>query len=142
MSAANFLAYFAQITIVVVACAGVPRLLGLRSPVVHYAFWRTVLAVCIALPLVQPWRPREMVFVPPPVQPPSIARAAGPASDSGVPAGAPRDWTDIARTVLVIGIGARLFWIGLGAVRLSALRRRAALDPATQFEEIQTSIGT
>src|SRR4029077_14409592 len=42
MSAANFLAYCTQITVVVAACAGLPRLLGLRSPGVHYAFWRTL----------------------------------------------------------------------------------------------------
>jgi hypothetical protein len=42
MTPANFLAYAAQITIIVLACAGLPRLLGLRSPAVQYAFWRTI----------------------------------------------------------------------------------------------------
>jgi TonB family protein len=143
MSAANFLAYCAQITVVILACAWVPHLLGLRSPAVHYAFWRTVLAVCVALPLLQPWRPHEMVFVPSPVQPPPIARAAAPPGNPGAPGGGtPRDWTDIGRTVLVIGIGARLFWVGLGAMRLRTLRRRAARHPARQFEEIQAAVGT
>ena len=66
MAALNFLAYCAQVTILVLVCAGLPRLLGLRSPGVQYAFWRTLLVVCLLLPIVQPWRPGEMVFVPAP----------------------------------------------------------------------------
>ena len=50
MTPPNFLAYAAQVTIVVLACAGLPRLLGLRAPGPQYAFWRLVLAVCVLLP--------------------------------------------------------------------------------------------
>ena len=56
MTLVNVLAYLAQIAVVVIACAGIPRLLGLRSPVVQYLFWRIVLIVCLALPIIQPWR--------------------------------------------------------------------------------------
>jgi len=38
MNAANVVAWSAQITLVVLACAGLPRLLGVRSPGVQYAF--------------------------------------------------------------------------------------------------------
>ena len=51
MTAANVVAYAAQVTLIVLACAGLPRLLGLRSPGVQYAFWRTLLAVCLLLPI-------------------------------------------------------------------------------------------
>jgi hypothetical protein len=68
MTAANVLAYAGQVSLVVLACAGLPRLLGLRAPGLQYAFWRTVLAVCLLLPFAQPWKPTEMVFVPGPVQ--------------------------------------------------------------------------
>ena len=37
MTASNLLAYAAQVTIIVLACAGLPRLLRLRSPTVQYA---------------------------------------------------------------------------------------------------------
>ena len=143
MTPANFVAYCVQITIVVALCAGLPRILGLRSPGVQYAFWRLVLAVCLALPLLQPWRPAEMVFVPAPVQIPSAAgtpRALiGSAPDDRAPR---RDWTDIARTILLVGIGGRLFWVALGAVRLRSLRRRASDSPADSFEELQQALGT
>ena len=80
MTAANLLAYAAQVTIIVLACAGLPRLLRLRSPVVQYAFWRTTLAVCLLLPFVQPWKPAAMTFVPAPIQgAENVGRPAKPA---------------------------------------------------------------
>src|SRR5262249_31293444 len=143
MTPANVVAYCVQITIVVALCAGLPRILGLRSPGVQYAFWRLVLAVCLALPLLQPWRPQDMVFVPSPVEIPSAGgtrRALiGSAPDDRAPR---RDWTDIARTILLVGIGGRLFWVPLGAVRLRSLRRRASDSPAPGFDELQQALGT
>lgn len=55
---------------------------------------------------------------------------------------APRDWVGMAETVVLIGIGARLFWLALGAARLRGLRRRAAARPATGFDDMQEAIGT
>src|SRR3954449_4306457 len=65
MSPANLLAYLAQIALVVVVCAGVPRLAGLRAPSVQYGFWRIVLLACLALPFVQP---RHLRVAPPPAR--------------------------------------------------------------------------
>ena len=141
MTAANVLAWCAQIAVVVIACAGLPRLLGVRSPGVQYAFWRTVLAVCLALPLLQPWRAHEMVFVPAPAPPVGASAGAAPPIPSAPPA-APVDWTAIAGAVVLIGIGARLFWIALGAARLHRLRRRAEARPAAGFDDLQAAIGT
>jgi TonB family protein len=140
MTAANFVAYAAQVTIVVLACAGLPRLLGLRAPGPQYAFWRMVLAVCLLLPMVQPWRTAEMVFVPagtpgappppapPPALPPPAAAAAG------------FDWVAIAQLVILLGIAIRLGWIGLGMIRLGRMRRRAT-DLALGFGDLQQAIG-
>ena len=66
MTPGNALAWFAQIAVVVAACAGVPRLIGLRSATVQHVFWRAVLGMCLLLPLVEPRLPHEMVFVPAP----------------------------------------------------------------------------
>ena len=74
MTAANVLAYAAQVTIVVIVCAGLPRLLRLRSPAVQYAFWRMVLLVCLLLPILQPWQPAAMAFVPAPSMPEEVDR--------------------------------------------------------------------
>src|SRR6478735_831864 len=42
MTGPNLVAYAVQVAIIVLVCAGLPRLLGLRSPGVQYAFWRTL----------------------------------------------------------------------------------------------------
>jgi TonB family protein len=143
MNAPNLVAYAAQVTVVVLACAGLPRLLGLRSPGVQYAFWRTLLVLCVLLPIVQPWRPTEMAFVLGPIQP-SPAVTAGPPAlppGAGATALAAFDWVAAARLVIMIGIAVRVAWIGLGMVRLRRMRRRA-IDTATGFENLQGAIGT
>jgi TonB family protein len=141
MMFANAVAYAAQVTLIVVACAFLPWLLRLRSPGVQYAFWRTLLAVCLLLPIVQPWHPQEMVFVAAASQAPAATATASPA---GPPPAAPPavhvDWVRAARLVILCGIAVRLGWIGLGLVRLRRIRRRAT-DPATGFEDLQETIG-
>jgi TonB family protein len=141
MTAANVLAYAAQVTIVVLACAGLPRLLGLRAPGPQYAFWRTVLAVCLLLPAVQPWRPAVMVFVPgpPPGAPLPVAPPpAGAPTAAAVAAGF--DWVAGAQWVILLGIATRLAWIGFGMLRLRRMRHRAT-EAALGFGDLQQSIG-
>jgi hypothetical protein len=139
MTAANALAYAGQVSLVVLACAGLPRLLGLRAPGLQYAFWRTVLAVCLLLPFAQPWKPVVMVFVPAPVQP-GIA-AAPPAFTGPPPAPAGIfDWVVAAEAVILIGITARLAWIALGMIRLRRMRRLAT-EPAVGFDDLRQTIG-
>ena len=145
MSAANFIAYMTQVAIVVVVCAGLPRLLGLRAPGVHYVFWRLVLLVCIALPLLQPWRTRE-------TQPPAAGSVNAPArattiespgpGQAAASTPAPLDWMWAVPIVLLAGAGARLGWIALGVARLDALRRRSRNSPALGFDDLQVAIGT
>lgn len=142
MNPANILAYLAQIAIVVAVCAGLPRLLGLRSPAIHYAFWRTVLVVCLLLPIVQPWQPAEMTFVAAPGPPPAVAATAGPqpAPPPG-PDGPAIDWFAAVQLAAVAGLVARLVWLALGAMRLRRLRRRAT-DAAIGFDDLKSAIGT
>lgn len=140
MNPANVLAYLAQIAIVVLICAGLPRLLGLRSPGIHYAFWRTVLVVCLLLPIVQPWQPAEMAFVPAPGPPPAIA--GGPAPPS-TPAPGPAggiDWFAVLQIAAAVGLSVRLVWLALGAMRLRRLRRHAT-DAAIGFDDLKSAIG-
>jgi TonB family protein len=140
MNAANVLAYCAQVMLLVLVCAGLPRVLGLRSPVVQYAFWRTLLAVCLLLPLVQPLRPANMVFVPAPEQP-SAAVTPPPLAVAPIASiSSPFDWTRIVLVVLVAGVAARLLWLVVGAVQLRAMRRRASATPAGGFDDLQDAI--
>jgi TonB family protein len=139
MNPANALAYFAQIAVVVAACAGLPRLLGLRSPAVQHVFWRAVLAVCLALPFVQPRLPHEMVFVPAPATaaPPAAALHASAAAAPAAPA---VDWLTIVSLTILVGVSLRVGWIAVGLARLRRLRRRAA-EPASGFEDLRQAIG-
>ena len=142
MTSANLLAYAAQVTIIVLACAGLPRVLRLRAPGVQYAFWRTTLVVCLLLPLAQPWQTHQMTFVPAPVQgtavtppPPAPGPPAGPRAVSAV------DPAAAAGLVLLAGIAVRLGWIGLGMIRLRRMRRLAT-EAAHGFDDLQQAIGT
>jgi TonB family protein len=144
MTAANFVAYVTQVAIVVLLCAGLPRVLGLRAPGVQYVFWRVVLAVCLALPLLQPWRPQapvEMVVV---ASEASASAAGGPSAAPRAPAVpvAPFDWVRAVQVVLLAGIGGRLGWLALGVARLDTLRRRSAGSPAIGFDDLKSAIGT
>src|SRR5687768_5769773 len=136
MTAANVLAYAAQVTIVVIVCAGLPRLLRLRSPAVQYAFWRMVLLVCLLLPILQPWQPAAMAFVPAPGPPPQAVDTPVPP-----PAPAPRqaastiDSLSVAQIAAAAGISVRLAWLALGAIRLRRLRRHAT-DAAIGFDDL------
>src|SRR5688572_7677251 len=125
MTAANAVAYIAQVTIVVAVCAGLPRLLGLRSPGIQYAFWRLVLIVCLLLPILQPWQPATMTFVPALVAPPpAFDTPVAQRAPSPAPAGATIDWFAAARIAAAAGIAARLTWLALGMIRLRRMRRR------------------
>jgi TonB family protein len=145
MTAPNFIAYVAQVSIVVLICAGLPRILGLRAPGVQYVFWRLVLLVCLALPFVQPWRPGEAA-------PTSSANSAAATRAAVTPVRAPAspapnpdrpvDWAAAAGIVLAAGAIARLGWIALGVIRLTALRRRSRGAAAIGFDDLQSAIGT
>jgi TonB family protein len=139
MNPNNVLSYFAQVGFLIVICASLPRVLGLRSPSLHHVFWRTLLALCLMLPVIEPRQPAKMVFVPAPVQ--AGAAAAGlPPAPRPAPAEPPFDWVRATSILLVAGILARLGWIGVGLLRLQRLRQRA-VEPALGFEDLQQTIG-
>src|SRR5262245_64017229 len=97
MTPANAVAACAQVALLVTVCAGLPRLLGLRAPSVHYLFWRVLLAACLLLPVLAPRVPHVMVFVPAPAG----AALSVPGTDAtpashAPPAPAAIDWWAIA----------------------------------------------
>jgi TonB family protein len=139
MTADNFQAYVIQVTLIVLGCAGLPRLLKLRSPGVQYAFWRTLLVVCLLLPIVQPWQTHEMVFMPAPVGARPLLPAAPPTGGAPAPSAAAFDWVAAAQFVILLGISARVGWIAIGMTRLRRMRKRAD-GVADGFEDLQTAI--
>ena len=51
----NLLFWSAQVAVLALAAAFLPRLLQLRQPRVLLAYWRTLLAIALLLPVIQPW---------------------------------------------------------------------------------------
>jgi len=139
LTLANLVTYALQTAAIVAIGAGLPILLRLSSPKARLAYWRSLLVVCLLLPLVQPLTPPEIESAP-----------AGATVVSGVAvtvlegeAVPTLPWL-IGRTVgviLILGIAARLAWLGLGAVTLRRLRRLApplwprpvAIDEASEL---------
>ena len=139
MSAANAVAYCAQLALIVVACAGLPRLVGLRSATMQHVFWRTVLAVCLLLPILEPRQPQEMIFVPAPVPAVTAAAAVTPPAATA-PGTGDVNWMLLAGTIVASGTVLRLAWIAVGVARLRRLRRGAG-EQATGFDDLRGAIG-
>jgi TonB family protein len=124
LTLANLAAYALQVAAVVAIGAGLPILLRLASPKARLMYWRSLLLACLLLPLVQP-------LTPPAIEAPP---AAGAAVVSGAAVAVQEQdalptlgWLmgRVIGVVLILGIAARLVWLGLGAITLRRLRRLA-----------------
>ena len=140
LASANLVAWALQAGVLVAVAAPLPRLLGVWSPRVRAAIWRTVLVASLMLPLLQPWAIR-------PTPPPAAAMmdaAASATAVAGAPPGAvPRalvpasvparfGWPSpvALAVVLTTGVLLRLGWLALGLFTLRRLRRSARpLEP-------------
>jgi TonB family protein len=122
---ANFLSYCLQVILLVLVGTALPALFRLRAPRVLLAYWQGLLAICLVLPVLQPWRL--------PASASSIAQGTVSISFQGVqagPADLPSSLYPLIAGVLLAGMLVRLAWLGLGLVRLRTIRRAArAFDP-------------
>jgi len=144
MTPANLVAYSLQVALLVAACAALPRVLGVRSPSVQYVFWRVLLAVCVLLPLLQPWGHEVTTFVAAPANT-AVATASAVTGANTPHSGSPAvPFAAIAAAVgalLLGGIGARLAWLSAGVLRLRRLRENA-VEAADGFADLQLAVGT
>jgi TonB family protein len=129
----NITAWSLQIALLTIAAAILPRVLKFDDPVIRYAYWRTVLALCLLLPFVQTWR-----LTPPEVAPLTMqaqqslgSRADDPSAPRLASSSSLTDWTRTLATVspnliagaLALGVGLKCAWLLAGIVRLRRLRR-------------------
>ena len=114
----NLVLYSLQIGLLVGVAAVVPALLRLRVPRARLAYWHILLAACLLLPQVRPWR-REIVAAD--VHIVTRILSTGPAG----PATRAIPWSEIALALLAAGAVARLAWLGVGFWKLRRLRRQA-----------------
>jgi len=139
----NLIAYSAQVFLLVVLCGGLPRLLRLIAPAVQLAFWRTLLGVCLALPLVEPWAPPRAVST----RLELLQKAPQPFTllpdvqfDPHFQVRFSYAVFAVLGMVIAAGIAIRIGWLLCGLWRLRQLRR-GATGEATGFEDLQDLIG-
>ncbi len=110
-------AYSLQAAALVAAGILMARALRLRLPRVRLAYWQGLMILCLALPLLQPWRPEMLGISSAPLS--SVTFDASAAAPRGLP------FAEIVLLVIAAGITIRIFWIALGLIRLWAYRRDA-----------------
>jgi TonB family protein len=144
----DFIAFSVQIALVGLGIAMLLKLVKLPAGIRY-----TGLRLALVASLVAPWLLRT-----PEVQAPALALtsvseaqfstpialmppAAGPASLP--PAPAPTvPWLQVGFGALLIGIAARLAWLGMGIVRLLRLKRDGVVVDAPEYSELQERLGT
>jgi TonB family protein len=115
----NLVAYSMQIGLLVGLAAFLPVALRLRLPASRLAYWHILLAACLLLPVVRPWKQAVLtssVFVP--------AHITVPVSPQPAPAPA-LPTTEIALMLLGTGMLIRMMWLATGFWRLARLRRHS-----------------
>lgn len=135
----NLLSYFVQVLVLVAAGAVIPWLARVRHPRSQLVYYQALLAVCLLLPAVQPWR-QEIIVV-------KRAAATRPAVTGGVPL-APVDefwgWEEWTLAALGAGAALRALWLAMGLRRLGRYRAAARpLDPLPPgMREARAQVGT
>jgi TonB family protein len=113
----NIVAYSMQIGVLVALAALVPAALGLRIPRARLAYLHLLLAACLLLPLVRPWRQEVAAGE---IRMTTTILAVGQPAE---PARAPLPLTEIALGVIALGAAARFAWLAAGFWKLRRYRR-------------------
>lgn len=115
----NLVAYSMQIGLLVGLAAFLPAALRLRLPASRLAYWHFLLAACLLLPAVRPWKQAVLTltaYVPPAVTAPVPPL---PAPQPTLPP------AEIALILVGAGMLIRLGWLATGFWRLARLRRHS-----------------
>ncbi len=131
----NLAFYSLQIAAVAAAGAVLLRLLRVRIPKVRLICWQVLLAVCLALPAIQPWltaRTSSSVRI---SMGPSTTADPGHRSRSITPA-----WADLLLALMGAGATVRFGFLGLGFWRLRRYRRNSNFVPGA-FRNLQQRLG-
>jgi TonB family protein len=113
----NLVTYSLQIGLLVALASLVPVVLRLRLPGAKLVYWHVLLAACLLLPLVRPWR-QEVI-----TDNTSVTTTVLVVGQSGTPAARSIPKTEIALGLLLLGVAIRLGWLAAGFWRLRRYRR-------------------
>jgi beta-lactamase regulating signal transducer with metallopeptidase domain len=145
----NLIFWSAQIALLVLAAGFLPRLFQIRQPRVLLFYWRALLAICLLLPVIQPWHrlPSVAAVV---IAPDTAALRSLPASSPAV-----SHWhfpslpllAQILGAVILAGIAARFAMLAMGLLRLRQLRQTSSsvipfAESAAVLEEMRTRVNT
>jgi TonB family protein len=148
LTLANLLAWSLQVACVAGVAGALPWIFRLRAPDVRHLYWRSLLALCILLPVVQGRVVVESTLAPvAPLPAPSAwtnAVTAAAATVAGTPA---RQIPLTSAQLIAVAIGAgillRGLWIAAGLFYLRRLRHAGAEAPArADIAELQATLGT
>src|SRR5580704_7266461 len=122
----NLLFWSAQVAVLALAAAFLPRLLQLRQPRVLLAYWRALLAVVFLLPVIQPWH-RVPVFS-------AIMPAPDVTNVAATPIPVATHWNfpslelivRILGVAILAGIAVRLAILALGLLKLRQFRHASS----------------
>jgi TonB family protein len=121
----NLPSWLAQLLVIASLGALLPLVFRIRHARSHLFYCHLLLALCLLLPLVQPWRHATVVVHDPataaarPNNPPSLAIG------SSLPITWAISWNRILLWMLFSGIGARLIWLGSGLQQIRRYRLAA-----------------
>jgi TonB family protein len=124
---ANLVAYSLQIGLLVGLAAFVPAALRLRLPGARLAYWHVLLAACLLLPMVRPWK-QEVEGTVQVSTSVAVVVPAQPAARRSLPL------SEMALLLLAAGALARLGWLAAGFWKLRQYRRHSnPLEPASSW---------
>uniref|UniRef100_Q02A96 TonB family protein n=1 Tax=Solibacter usitatus (strain Ellin6076) TaxID=234267 RepID=Q02A96_SOLUE len=124
----NLVAYSMQIGLLIGLAAFVPALLRLKVPHTKLAYWQILLATCLLLPAVRPWK-QAMLTVSRPV----FSNIADLPPMQPMPPTS-LSTSEIALAILGAGIVLRLCWFAVAFLRLGRLRHHSQpLTPPTAW---------
>jgi TonB family protein len=146
---ANLLQWSLQVALLTAVGTALLPVLKIEAPVMRHAFWRTLLVVCLALPLVQPWSVPAPTSLPIGLPQASTdadtsgphAAAAAPSTASSLISVVRTNWASWAVFVLAVGTAVRLSWLLAGFLRLRRLRQAGELLASSRgYDDVATLI--
>jgi beta-lactamase regulating signal transducer with metallopeptidase domain len=145
----NLMFWSAQVALLVLAAAFLPRLLQIRQPRVLLVYWRALLAICLLLPMIQPWHRIQNIA--------AIAIAPDFTAVRAIPASTPAvsHWhfpslpliAQIFGILILAGIAARFAILAMGLSKLRQLRQASSpisrsAESAAVLEEMRARVNT
>jgi TonB family protein len=125
--------YSLQLGLLVGIAAFVPVILRLRLPQARLVYWQILLAACLVLPAVQPWR-HEVITARIDVS--SRVLAVREAAPTALRIPTP---VEFVLAILAVGVAARLIWLAVGFLRLRRYRLHGRRHSMTGNTEILLS---